>query len=169
MSIQISVTIWTVICFVLMMLILDRLLFRPMLSFMDRRREKIEGVRAARRAALQEREDALRQREEDRLNARKQAMQEASAAMEAQREENARRVAEKKQDNARRLALQQEELAGESREILESFEPWTASFASVLTEKFRTSTYRELNTSEEDATAAPYAEENPAEGGDNHN
>ncbi len=46
MSIQISVTIWTVICFILMMLILNNLLYKPLLSVMDKRREKIAAAKA---------------------------------------------------------------------------------------------------------------------------
>ena len=46
MSIQISVTIWTVICFILLMIILNNLLFKPMLSMMDKRRERITAARA---------------------------------------------------------------------------------------------------------------------------
>lgn len=42
MNIQISVIIWTVICFVLLMLILRNLLFMPVLKVMDKRRERIE-------------------------------------------------------------------------------------------------------------------------------
>ena len=46
MTIQISVTIWTIICFVLLMLILHNLLFKPVLRVMDARREKIEKAAA---------------------------------------------------------------------------------------------------------------------------
>ena len=46
MTIQISVTIWTVICFILAMLILNNLLFKPVLSVMDKRREKIAAAKA---------------------------------------------------------------------------------------------------------------------------
>ena len=45
MSIQVSVVIWTVICFVLMMLILSKLLFKPVLEVMDKRKEHIESAR----------------------------------------------------------------------------------------------------------------------------
>ena len=41
MNIQLSVTLWTVICFCLLMIILRNLLFKPMLSLMDARKEKI--------------------------------------------------------------------------------------------------------------------------------
>lgn len=46
MSIQPSIVIWTVICFVLLMLILNNLLFKPVLEVMDKRRAKIEAAKA---------------------------------------------------------------------------------------------------------------------------
>jgi len=45
MNIQISVVVWTVICFLLLMLILKNLLFKPVLRMLDNRKEKIEGAR----------------------------------------------------------------------------------------------------------------------------
>ena len=45
MTIQLSVTVWTVICFCLLMLILHNLLFKPVLKVMDDRRERIEKAR----------------------------------------------------------------------------------------------------------------------------
>ena len=53
MTIQLSVTIWTIICFVLLMLILHFLLFKPILKVMDERRARIE--KAAKRKAENER------------------------------------------------------------------------------------------------------------------
>ncbi len=46
MTVQISVTLWTIICFVLLMLILHNLLFKPVLRVLDARREKIENAAA---------------------------------------------------------------------------------------------------------------------------
>ncbi len=40
MNIQLPVVIWTVICFLLLMLILKFLLFRPVLEIMDKRKER---------------------------------------------------------------------------------------------------------------------------------
>lgn len=48
MNIQISVVVWTVICFLLLMLILKNLLFKPVLRMLDNRKEKIEGAREKR-------------------------------------------------------------------------------------------------------------------------
>ena len=45
MNIQLSVIVWTVICFVLMMLILKNLLFKPVLQVIDSRREKIDAAK----------------------------------------------------------------------------------------------------------------------------
>ena len=42
MSIQPSIMVWTVICFLLLMVILKNLLFTPVLKVMDSRREKIK-------------------------------------------------------------------------------------------------------------------------------
>lgn len=42
MSIQFSVIIWTVICFLLLMLILHNWLFKPVLEVMEKRRSRIE-------------------------------------------------------------------------------------------------------------------------------
>ena len=53
MTIQLSVTIWTIICFVLLMLILHFLLFKPVLKVMDDRRMHIQ--KAAQRKAENER------------------------------------------------------------------------------------------------------------------
>ena len=46
MNIQPSVIIWTIICFFVLMLVLDRLLFRPMFAFMRARRKKIDDAAA---------------------------------------------------------------------------------------------------------------------------
>lgn len=42
MTIQLSVSIWTIICFILLMVILNNLLFKPILKVMDERKERIE-------------------------------------------------------------------------------------------------------------------------------
>ncbi len=45
MNIQLSVIVWTVICFLLLMVILKNLLFAPVLKVLDSRREKIEAAK----------------------------------------------------------------------------------------------------------------------------
>ena len=42
MNIQPSVIVWTVICFLLLMVILKNLLFKPVLEVLDKRKEKVD-------------------------------------------------------------------------------------------------------------------------------
>jgi len=122
-TIQVSILLWTILCFVALMLVLNRLLFRPLLGFMDKRREKIDGAKHARQTALREREEELQRREEDRASAKKQAMQDAAAALEDVRQEYAEKTAGKKADNEHRIAELRGDLAKESETILASVEP----------------------------------------------
>ncbi len=119
------------------MLVLDRLLFRPLLGFMDKRREKIDGAKSARQTALREREEELQRREEEHMAAKKQAMQDASAALEDTREEFAGKTAEKKADNERRLAELRGELEKESEAILAAAEPRMDELVQAVAECIR--------------------------------
>ena len=47
MTIEPSLIVWTVLCFLALVLILKKLLFQPMLTFMDARNAKIEAARKA--------------------------------------------------------------------------------------------------------------------------
>ncbi len=44
MNIQPSVIVWTVVCFLLLMVILKNLLFKPVLEILDSRKEKIDAA-----------------------------------------------------------------------------------------------------------------------------
>ena len=44
MNIQPSVIVWTVICFLLLMIILKNLLFAPVLKMLDSRKEKVDAA-----------------------------------------------------------------------------------------------------------------------------
>ena len=123
MTVQVSVTIWTILCFLALMLILDRLLFRPLLSFMDKRREKIDRAREDKTAALRQREEELARREQSRIAAQKKAMDEAASALECIHEENARRFSERKARNGRELAALDQALSEEAEGILTLAEP----------------------------------------------
>ena len=162
MSIQISVTIWTVLCFVALMLVLDRLLFRPLLTFMDQRQRKIDDARAAKENALRQREEELRLRQEERLSEEKQVLRESSEALDRIERDYDRRIAEKKADNERRLAELRTALAGESRQILGELESQTDSLADAFIERIQTWRDSENAVSEEEETAAPHVDDGPA-------
>ena len=61
MTIEPSLIVWTVLCFLALMLILKKLLFQPMLTFMDTRNAKIEAAQrlAENRAALAEESERI--------------------------------------------------------------------------------------------------------------
>ena len=64
MTIEPSLIVWTVLCFLALMLILKKLLFQPMLTFMDTRNAKIEAARKAKEeeaAERRQRNDELRE------------------------------------------------------------------------------------------------------------
>ena len=83
MNINLSQIIWTVICFVLFAVVLDRLLIRPVLDNMDKRRDRIDGAR--------ERKSEL---EQARLDAAEKAKAESEARRELMAKESEARLAE---------------------------------------------------------------------------
>ena len=44
MEIQLSLIVWTVICFVLLSIILNKMLFKPVISVIDKRKKRIENA-----------------------------------------------------------------------------------------------------------------------------
>ena len=104
MNISLSQIIWTVICFILFALVLDRLLIRPVLDNIDRRREKIEKAHG-RKAEL----------EEARLLAEEAARAEKAARRELLAKENDRKLAEAAAAADRELEELTEELEESER------------------------------------------------------
>ena len=75
MTIQLSVLVWTIICFGLLMLIFHHLLFQPVLKVMDDRKARIRGAtrKKAEYAAIAEKNAAaLREKEAARLEAQRE-------------------------------------------------------------------------------------------------
>ena len=137
MTIQVNVLIWTVLCFCAFMLILWRLLLKPMLAFMDARKERIArakgldrtGEREARQAQLErERQEELRRRAEERRQAVLNAQEEGRLAREA------REKAYQQDLKDRRVALEAEaaalvpELATSLSDHVEAFTEKLAAF-----------------------------------------
>ncbi len=132
MTIQPSILLWTLICFSLMMLVLNRLLFRPMLSFMDARNEKIAAATRKKEAhdrALAEAEAELATRREQAVHraadlARgeivdaKERAKSMLAKAEADRET---RVARCKTDIAARTQSLEDDLAPDVDELAKAF------------------------------------------------
>lgn len=90
MTIQLSVTLWTLLCFLALILILNNLLFKPVLRVMDARRARIGAAKdkAAEYARIraqneQERKEALDARERAR---QKQLVERVDALRQESRE-----------------------------------------------------------------------------------
>lgn len=123
MTIQLSVTLWTILCFLALMVILDRLLFRPMLSFMDARRAKIEAARAVREESAAAREAELERREASRREAAQKAQTAETQKLETTRRAIVRAVDKRKAENARWLEAMSSGLDQESDTIRRQLEP----------------------------------------------
>ncbi|MBO5066728.1 MAG: ATP synthase F0 subunit B [Clostridia bacterium] len=87
MNIQISVVIWTVICFALLMVILRNLLFKPLLKVMDERSVHLENARKKKSEideAIREQEEKLCQQQTDYLEKQKKEISERLASIQAE-------------------------------------------------------------------------------------
>lgn len=98
MTIQLSVTIWTIICFILLMLILHFLLFKPVLTVMDERRARIENA-------------VQKKAENERLESEYASMlkEEEKAYLEAQQKQINEKIESIRQDTKKAVAAAMEE------------------------------------------------------------
>ena len=135
MTVQISVTIWTILCFAAAMLILTKLLFKPMLGFMDARKENIERARAAREAAQQQHDAQEEEIREARLAAKTLSEKEASERLAAVQDRAAHTAAEKKDEYIRQLEEDRAALAEESAQIIAELTPQLDSLAALYARK----------------------------------
>ena len=139
MTIQFSVTLWTVICLVLLMLILGNLLFKPILRVMDARQEKIDSA-AAKKAAIEEAE-----REHAAMRLEKEAafletrQRQLADEIETIRAESKKSVESAKEDRLRLVDEYRARTEAEQAEILRALsvhtEELAAAFADSLTKE----------------------------------
>ena len=85
MTIQVSITIWTIICFLVLFFVLRNLLFGPVIEVMDKRRKKIDDARAAKEEAVLSYEKEQSKIAEEREAARIEAVHAAEEKVEALR------------------------------------------------------------------------------------
>ena len=136
LSINPSEVIWTILCFFALLFVLDRLLYRPLVRFMDERKARVDAglnEEAAARAAIEEDErDLEREREErlqeakDELRAEKdrseerrvEALREAKQLAAETAEQGKNEAAALREQTDRELQLRRDELAGRLAERL---------------------------------------------------
>ena len=137
MSINISQVIWTIICFALFALVLDRLLIRPVLDNIDRRREKIDRAKE-RKAELEssrvEAERTARAESEERrailAKEHEAKLAEASAAAEKELEALSAELREREE---KALAALAEEAAWTDAKLDAATGDMIGAFTEILT------------------------------------
>lgn len=119
MTIQLSIIVWTLICFCLLTLILNKLLFKPMLRHIDERRARIEKAadkKAEMDNAAREYENKLKEAEE---NLRKNEAERAAAAISRCREKSRADIASAEAESKKRLELAISDIEYEKGELNE--------------------------------------------------
>lgn len=117
MNIQLSVTLWTIICFCLAMLILNKLLFKPLLQVMDARQEKIHRARSKQKAHMEAYEQELKGLQEARDAEKQQKVLQAAAELQASEEQAARDLLLRRRADAAEIEGYREQLMAESQTL----------------------------------------------------
>lgn len=123
MNIQISVVIWTVICFMFLMLILKNLLFTPVLRMLDSRKEKIDAARE-KKAEIErltaENQKYIQEQKELDLEARK-----SSAKVRAQeiQSEGKKKIEAAQRESLNEINAYRDSISDECEKIVKSVAP----------------------------------------------
>ena len=150
MTIEPSLIVWTVLCFFALMLILKKLLFQPMLTFMDTRKAKED--------ARTEYEAEARRLADERAAQEAQLRQSDAEALEQAQEELRRKTTQKRAEAAQRLAENRAALAEESERITRELEPQLSDLALDLVNHLQHWQDDRHSAVDAETIAAPYAD-----------
>lgn len=132
MNIQLSVIIWTVICFLLLMLILKNLLFAPVLKVLDERREKLEKARSKKadieKAILENERYLAEKREED----EKKRKLDAKNRLQQIRSDGKKEIATAQRQCLEDIKNYRESLTDEYDKIVETVAPEMETAAAIF-------------------------------------
>ncbi len=135
MTIQVSIIIWTIICFLLLMLILHNLLFTPVLRVMDERKKRIDAARQKKELAEQiSKENELRiaaQRDEY----LKQNKRNEKLLVEQIKTDGKKLVAEAQQKRLSNVESYREQLKRDYDKIIDTVSPEIKRAAEIFSEK----------------------------------
>lgn len=135
MTIQVSVLIWTIICFCLLMLILNKLLFKPLLAVMDARQAKIDGAREKKESHARLCAQAEKDMEERRALQEKQWAEEASQAVASAQEAAGAQLAAAQEQNEQALETYRETLASESAELKSKLDAGVGTLVTTFADR----------------------------------
>ena len=134
MNIQLSVTLWTIICFILLMLILHHLLFKPVLKVIDDRRSRLRSaaMKKAEYATLQQANAAaLREKEAAQLASQRKQIKEQ---IETIRSDGKKTVECAKDERLRTVDNYRRQAEAERTEILITLSVHAAELAAAFAE-----------------------------------
>ncbi len=117
MSLDLSVIVWTILTFGVLMLVLNRFLFRPVRAFMQQRQERIDRGLAAAQAAGDKRrklEEQLQEERQQAFQARRRAAEEETLR---RKKETLRKLEQARSEAESRRAAAETALAGEREKI----------------------------------------------------
>ncbi len=132
MNIQPSVVVWTVICFILLMVILKNLLFAPVLKILDSRKAKVEAADKKLRDI-----ESINAENERRIAEEKQRAETESIAQAKEKVQQIQSQGKKEIENARRKCLSDIEeyrngMTGEYDKIVYSVAPKMETAAAIF-------------------------------------
>ena len=131
-NIQLSVIIWTVICFFLLLLIVSKLLLKPVLEIIDQRRKKLEDARAKEAEYAKLAEDQakeLEKKQAERKLALEAAAKEEVAFIQAN-EKNELKQAHT--DSLENINAYRQELEKNHRQIVDALSPKMEEVAEIF-------------------------------------
>lgn len=135
MSIQISVAIWTVICFLLLMLILHNWLFKPVLEVMEKRRSRIEKAKEKQIEAQRLSAEYEQKNEELRLAFEKEQKKLANAEIDRINTDGKKAVESAQVSRLNTYEVYREECIEEYSKIMSSAESSTKQIAEIFADR----------------------------------
>ena len=132
MNIQLSVIIWTVICFSLLMLILSNWFLRPVLNVLDKRKKNLDAARAKKAEYTLIAENMAKELEEKQLEYKRSieaAAKEEAAQIQAT-EKNELKLAHT--ESLGNIDAYREELEQNHRQIVDSLTPQMGEVAEIF-------------------------------------
>lgn len=127
--------IWTLVTFVIVLIVLRRYAFGPIQQMIDARRQAIVADLDAAEAARTEAQTALTEYREQLAEARKEASKIVDDARRVGDERRAAAVADLEAEKTRLMQQTQEEIRAETRQALDAIKHQVADLAVAATEK----------------------------------
>jgi F0F1-type ATP synthase membrane subunit b/b' len=133
MTIQPNILIWTILCFCAFMLILWRLLLKPMLTFLDARKARIAHAKSLDKSA--ERAEMLALAEAQKQEAEQKKAEERMKMVQALREESRIEREDREKKFLRETQTRQAEAEAEAAELVPELAVSLNDHVNVFTDK----------------------------------